>query len=193
MPARFLDEHGQPVELAANMFGVEQADPRGQDGRFDDGVLGAIEAEEIAQRAAVDDAGDNRRALVAVVERLDAKRVPAAGVGQDHAFNRFGRHAVAAVCSSRPTAARASSSTSSVTCSTPCAGALEILIGDRRAKRPQQQPLEVGVDDRPHRRDVRRAVGVERRDDAFEQRAVGQARDRRVRIVSDIADDCSKT
>ena len=89
--------------------------PRGEDRGFDDRVLGAVEAEEFAEDAAVDDAGDDAGALVGVIERLDLEGVPAARVGENDAGDTLAAGIEAGQGMQLPTAARASSSTSSVT------------------------------------------------------------------------------
>ena len=61
----------------------KNVDPGGQDRRLDDRVLGAVEAEEVAETALGHRLGHDRRPLLAVVELDDAELVIAAGVEED--------------------------------------------------------------------------------------------------------------
>ena len=154
----------------------QKLDPRRQNRGFDHGVFRPIKSEEITQSALLDRFGDNFRTLVAIVDR-DSLETHTSGKRLLRSRRRSpSQGRAAAIRSVCPTAARANSSTSSVTCKHTLARPLEILISHRRAIRPQQQPSEAGVDNRPHRRNVRRTIVIERRDDALEQRAVGQPR-----------------
>ena len=172
-PPVFSTGASRRAEFSGNRVGFHDADPSGQDGRFDDGVLGAVEAEKVAQPSAVDHIRDDGCSFLAIVERLDSKGVPAAGVGEDHAVHRRSRLqawqwfqlADGGVGEELDIIRYMQDS---------LAGLFEIPIGYRGAKRPQQQPFEIRVHDRSHRGDVRRAVRVERRDDSLQQFAVGK-------------------
>ena len=54
--------------------------------RFDNGVLRPIESEKIAQSAAIDNIGHDRRPLLAIVDRLDERvgRQPAVRLAEVH-------------------------------------------------------------------------------------------------------------
>ncbi len=102
-------------KLSKDFVGWQQADARRQDGRFEHGILRAIEPKEVALPALCDNVRFDSRPRLCIVDRPGLKSVPAAGVGQDPTLDvrRIGSEAGAGPAA--PTAARASNSTSSVT------------------------------------------------------------------------------
>ena len=93
--------------------------PGRQDGRLDHGVLGAVEAEEVAEPALGHRLDHDRRPLVAVVE-LDRRGTRSSGRRRRGSGPRRRRPAGSAPArAGRPIAVRASSRTSSVTWKTP--------------------------------------------------------------------------
>src|SRR5689334_22042768 len=58
-------------------------EPGGDDRSLENGVFCPVKAQEIAQRSAGDDLAIDLCALAAVVEGNDAKREPAASIGED--------------------------------------------------------------------------------------------------------------
>src|SRR5579883_3602322 len=89
--AGFLDKHS---ELSIFRLDFEQRQERGasgQDGGLDDGVLGAVEAEEIAESAAMHNLRLEARPFAMDILRDDAKFIESAGIGKHPAADLFGR------------------------------------------------------------------------------------------------------
>ena len=87
--AGFFDEHSEAIEIGPNLVGRKKLRPRSKDGSLNNRVFRAVEAEEFAKRAAVNNASDDFGAIVTVIERFNAESVPAAGVCEDWAINGF--------------------------------------------------------------------------------------------------------
>src|SRR5262249_5013350 len=77
-----LDRNRQPLDLAADFFAGKNANPRGQNGGFQNRMLGPIEAKKWPQLSSGNDATVNRGPLGRILERLDLEGQPTAGIGQ---------------------------------------------------------------------------------------------------------------
>ena len=75
LSASLLYGNGQPLHFLADFRARNNSNPRGQNGRFDDGVFGPIEAEKGPQFAPTDNAADDRRSLGRIVEPDEVARV----------------------------------------------------------------------------------------------------------------------
>jgi len=80
--AGFLNEDGQLVILGLDFVQRQKGRARGEDGSLDDRVLGAVEAEEIAQPSAVDHLRLQANALLGVIAGDNAELVETAGVSE---------------------------------------------------------------------------------------------------------------
>ena len=84
-----LDGAAERGELAFDLVTRQQVHSSGEDRSFENGVLRAIEAEEISQVSDVDNSRADFRAFLRGVERFDFKLVPAAGGSEDSAGDFF--------------------------------------------------------------------------------------------------------
>ena len=137
----------------------------GEDSGFKNGVLSAIETEEVAIAALVDGVGGDVSALLRVVESVDLKGVPTASVGKNKSVE-FGQR----VRLSKGGLGEKLHIVSDV--KNAAAGAFEILVGRRSAIGAEDELGDRRVNDGTHRRDVDRAVFVLGGDDAFEDEPV---------------------
>src|SRR5262249_8994084 len=77
-----LDDHRQLAVLRLNLGHWQELGARRQDRGLDDGVLGAVEAEELAQGAVIDDLDIDLDAILAVVDAANAELIRPASVAQ---------------------------------------------------------------------------------------------------------------
>lgn len=163
----FLDWFPESGEGGPDFFGREQAEARSEDGGFEDRVLGAIEAPEVAKRFAVENLQFDFRTLAGVVYALDFKFEPATGGGNNLAANDSrgeGRGEIVPKVES-------------------CAGEEEGIVGDmknaegvllevlicaRGLEGAETKGGEVGSDDGAHRCEVQFAQGGESCHETFE-------------------------
>src|SRR5690349_10704149 len=76
---------GQPLEIIENLLRVQTIVPCRKDRRVDDCVLRSVETQKISEPAAIHYVRNNRCPLFAVVQRINAKRIPSARIAQYYA------------------------------------------------------------------------------------------------------------
>ena len=123
--AGLLDQDGQLAVFGEDLVAGQEVRPGRQDRGLDDRVLGAVEAEEVAQAALGDRLGLDRRPVVAVVERR-SRGTRDSGTRRRGSVPRRPRPGGSATSHGGRSPARASSRTSSVTWSTPSPAALRL-------------------------------------------------------------------
>src|SRR5690606_34101356 len=89
---RFLDEWREPHKIVANPVAGQELDPRGEYGRFDDGILRPIEAEKIVHCALVPHHGPHFEWLPIRVNHFDVEGIPAYTAGEPLAVRIGSRH-----------------------------------------------------------------------------------------------------
>ena len=114
-PAGFPDDDFELAELGLDLRPRQEGDTRRQDRRLDDGMLGAVEAEEIATRPVVQDLRFDGHAVLAS-RQLKSLEIRNSGTHPGENIPGYTSREPAPVAEElRPTAAFAKSSTSSVT------------------------------------------------------------------------------
>src|SRR5260370_19970112 len=83
-------DDGQFLELGFDFIQGQESRPGGQDGRLDHGMLGPVEAEEIAQPARMDHLNLNAHAFLPVIDGANAKLVITASVVYNEPLNLAG-------------------------------------------------------------------------------------------------------
>ena len=90
-PTSLLDQHGQSPELRQYLFRRQDSGAGGQDCRFDDRVLAAVEAKKVPNPAAIDDFRIQPGTRLADVDITNLEGEPAARVRQNPALHARGR------------------------------------------------------------------------------------------------------
>ena len=83
-----LDRAGECFQLAAQVRLGDQVESRGEDRRFENGVTGAVEADEVADATAVNNLGFEPCSLGGIVALDDLELVPTAAVLKDSLKSR---------------------------------------------------------------------------------------------------------
>jgi hypothetical protein len=164
----FLDDESQPAVLGGDLRSRQEGGARGQDGGFQHGVLGPVEAEEVAQPLRVDDLRLDAHPLLRRVDQPHAELVGAAGVAQ-HPAADVGRRGVRRRRLDRSEGGFGQEQHVVGDVEHAFAVGAEVAVGLGGGVGAEQEAGEVGpFDVRPHRGQVRPAVGVERGDESFE-------------------------
>ena len=78
-----FDRTGECLQLAAEVRLGDQVESRGEDRRFEHGVTGAVEADEVADAPSVNDLGFEPCSLGSIVALDDLELIPTATVFKD--------------------------------------------------------------------------------------------------------------
>ena len=164
---RLVDQDGQAAEFGADLLRRKEVQPRGQDRRFQDRVFGTVEPKKVADSALGDDMAGDRRPRRAIVQRQDAKLVPAAGVSDHNAFHFFGfRQSWQRIQLMHGRPRQHLDVVRHVQHALPCTFQVGIRAGG--LVRAEHKLAHLRVDQRAHRRDIGCAVGVDRGHERFE-------------------------
>ena len=163
-----FDRAGECFQLTAQVRLGNQVESRGEDRRFEDGMTGAMEADEIADSTAVNNLGFEPCSLGGIVTLDDLELVPTAAVLKDTPVDGVRGHRVRDHIQSVQSGSRdqqhivrdVEDSTRSL---------FQILVRRRSLKRTEREVRERLVHDRTHRREIQLAREVKAGDESFDK------------------------